>query len=441
VQARRFGLVAILLLGLGCSGGEPSTPEAPPVPQAPAVIQPSLLETIPRDSASMVTVQTLPDAVCNLDARDAPDTEHGLTLLADEDGAVSFEAQPVAESSQEAKLALDCRAPDGARWLHPITLRQGSARNRADVGVAVPRAAASASRTLRPALAEDPTTLTTAELLARGFPPRPDPVRSADTYARWLRSASQPMSLIAPRLVPRPGRFHGPATNGNAEAANWSGLVLAQPGVAYDAVYGWWDVPRVYAQSDFWSFHYSSTWVGIDGWASSDVVQDGTEQDSKTIAWVQTSNYSVWIEWFPEPELSVSNLPVNPGDRVEAWAWVGDVSGNPDVHGGFGWFYLTNDSTHSGGYANIPIPSGTTFVANSAEWIEERPAQSGSLSSLANYSSAAIHGIQAYDETWTLHQYTTDTYWQLNMYDGTHDLSQVTLLDASDIAFQWLDYQ
>src|SRR5262249_20797493 len=155
--------------------------------------------------------------------------------------------------------------------------------------------------------------------------------------------------------------------------------------------------PRAYAESGFASWDHSSFWVGIDGWGSNDVVQDGTDQDTLTAFWIQTSSYDAWVEWYPLSSQTVSNFPVNPGDRMHVWTWVTDASGNYSTKPTVGWFYMWNESQNVYVYTSIKLPSGATFSGHSAEWVMERPTVLGSLSNLANYSTAQLTNAIVYD--------------------------------------------
>ncbi|MGO9235077.1 MAG: hypothetical protein ACLP4V_13785 [Methylocella sp.] len=59
--------------------------------------------------------------------------------------------------------------------------------------------------TLRPPLDGDRLALSNQELVARGYPPRPDPDKAPSHYARWLRQVSRPVTRVDPRKVPHPG--------------------------------------------------------------------------------------------------------------------------------------------------------------------------------------------------------------------------------------------
>ena len=69
------------------------------------------------------------------------------------------------------------------------------------------------------------------------------------------------------------------------------------------------------------SYDYSSFWVGIDGWNSSDVFQAGIEADAYCNGSTTAAYYSAWYEWYPYNEVRISSPGVAPGDLIEVYIW------------------------------------------------------------------------------------------------------------------------
>jgi hypothetical protein len=179
----------------------------------------------------------------------------------------------------------------------------------------------------------------------------------------------------------------------------------------------------------------------MDGWGTPDVVQAGTEQNSETIFGIQASSYGAWTEWYPYNMQSISNFPVNPGDEIYTWVWVGTQDDRWSATGGYGWYYLWNRTENVvAAYLSTQAPSGTTFNGHQAEWVMERPSILGSVSSLANYSSAQLFDAQAWDFTGATHYYGSDRSIQLSMYDGSDLLSTVAPVDQTTMQFTWHNY-
>jgi hypothetical protein len=392
-----------------------------------------LTHKMPRGSSSTASVRTLPNAACRLRVAGAPDDTRSLRVLSDDDGVARIQIDHLDPSVSGGTLTLDCADGQGARLGHTI-----------DVVIddnAQPQSPAPYRRDGKPTLAVldvDPMSLSDAEIHARHYPPRPDAAQSPDQYNTWLKLVSSAPVAAPANLVADGERFH---VNGTSN--NWSGYVITNPGSAskYEWIFGQWSVPRAYAESGFYSSDHSSFWVGIDGWGSPDVVQDGTDSDTLTVFWVQTSSYGAWTEWYPLSSQGVSNFPVNPGDVIHAWTWLRDGNGNWSNSPTVGWFYMWNETENAYVYTSTNVPSGTTFNGHAAEWVLERPTVSGSVSTLANYSWAQLTGALAYDLNGGAHNYGgggSDTSWNVTMVDNSNNntvLSTVAPVNASTMAF------
>ncbi len=168
------------------------------------------------------------------------------------------------------------------------------------------------------------------------------------------------------------------------QSSNWSGF--ADTGATFTTVSANWTVPTVTCSSR--TNAYSAQWVGIDGYTSSTVEQDGTEADCLGGA----ASYDAWYEMYGdsavnsgyEVELSPSTNPVSPGDPMSASV---SVTGHEwtlaiaDLSSSHGWTYSTPEITFSGA------------AQSSAEWILERPeicSSSCSLTPLADFGQASF---------------------------------------------------
>jgi hypothetical protein len=73
---------------------------------------------------------------------------------------------------------------------------------------------------------------------------------------------------------------------------------------------------------------YSSFWVGLDGWGTTDLVQAGTETDTINtttgFASITLISTYAWTEFLPPQQASieVAGFVVNPGDRIFVEVWV-----------------------------------------------------------------------------------------------------------------------
>jgi hypothetical protein len=445
VVARNSLLSLVSLALLAACSGAPDSPGSAPAATAtpaPALSPARVTHLLPRGGESTASIHTLPNAVCALSA---PGVAEHLTVFSDDDGVARVHLRHLDLAVDGGELTLACTDDAGSQRTHVIDVRVSDTAS----GQA-PEPYLKAGKPTLPALDVDPGSIAREDLLTRGYPPRPDAAQAPAQYAKWLDLVARRArpTIIAPHVVTDPSRVHGPArggrdTNGNGTSNNWSGYVITTPASAtkYAEIFAAWDVPRAYAQSGFASWHHSTLWVGIDGWGTPDVVQAGTDQDSLTAFWVQTSSYDAWTEWYPLSSATISNFPVNPGDEVEVWTWVGTSTGAYSATGNVGWFYLWNVTENVvAAYLSTTAPSGTTFNGHTAEWVMERPEVNGSLSSLADYASAPLFDAWAYDFNGGLHLYTSDSSTQITMTNGSDVLSTVAPVSSEAMQFTWHNY-
>jgi hypothetical protein len=437
----------ITLLALSaCAGADAiDSVDSDPVP---AVVsdapQAKVTHVIPRGGSSTLSLRTLPNATCFLHPLGEPaDIHSDLRAYADDTGIVRLHAVDTQGLIQSASLALDCTDDQGHAIAHQIDVSAADG-----VRAQAPAEYAPAVRQLAPALDVDPMSLSADEIAARGYPPRPDQAQAPEHYKNWLSLLQSRPTVIKPHLVTDPTRTHGRVTtNGSGTSNNWSGYVIYTPSSAspYAEVYGDFVVPKVTAQSGFWNMHYSSFWVGIDGYGTPDVLQDGTQESTYTIFWTQWTSYTAWTEWYPLSEKDVSNFSVNPGDEIACWTWVGTSNGTKSPTGNVAWFYMWNKKQNTAtGYLSTKAPSGTVFNGHQAEWVLERPEVNGSLATLANYQKATMTYPAALDFNGNWHYYngdSTNTSVSLTMMNGSDVLSTVAAVNANTIQFTWVNYQ
>ncbi len=264
-------------------------------------------------------------------------------------------------------------------------------------GVAVPCAAAglpgATAYTAVPA-GLDPVRADAGSLAQYGFPPRPDARLAPGAFESW-RQAVQDMRRITPALQPV-AIHHGPMraagqTTANGVAAtssNWSGFVAPVPAYSWGtqsatAIFGDWVVPVAQPAFNACPGHkaaqdvYSSTWVGLDGSGSGDVLQAGTESDAVCSRGEVGPYQGAWFEWYPYNEVRITNLPVSTGADMYVHVWATSATE--------GHAYIANKSTKESVSVRFDAPPFTELVGNSAEWVVERPSVDGQLATLTNY--------------------------------------------------------
>ena len=158
-------------------------------------------------------------------------------------------------------------------------------------------------------------------------------------------------------------------TNIGWSSSNWSGF--AATGSTYNDITGSWVVPTVKASS---SNTYSSSWIGIDGFNNSDLIQTGTEQDYVN----GKAQYDAWWEILPAAETVIPTMFISPGDHMTA-----HIHNN----GNGTWTITLNDVTQNETFSTTQSYSGP---GTSAEWIQEAPQVNGTISTLANYGQTTF---------------------------------------------------
>jgi hypothetical protein len=194
-----------------------------------------------------------------------------------------------------------------------------------------------------------------------------------------------PVQNLTPAIHEKPDNAPVAKNSTATSSGNWSGYADYQPDAPFlganSYVFAEWIIP--FAQQAFGtcsgSWEYSSQWIGFDGLASNDVLQAGSEADAYCNSGTTESFYSLWYEWYPNPETRITNLAVQPGDLVgvEVWYYSGETGGA----------YWINYTTQVAASIVFSAPSGTTFSGTSVEWIVEAPTVSGGVAALTNYTA------------------------------------------------------
>jgi hypothetical protein len=279
------------------------------------------------------------------------------------------------------------------------------------------------------------------QLEAAGLPPRPDAQLQRKAFASWQRAVTTPTRRVMPSLVQTTIKHgaHRPAAGSNGTSTNWSGQVLLNGQTSLTNASFYYliaDYVVPVAEQAFGActggWDYSSSWIGIDGYNSSDVLQAGTESDAYCSGSSKSTLYAAWYEWFPNYEVRIGSFPVAAGDDmfVEVWSTSATV----------GHAYVVNYNTNQSVNLTFNAPNGTTLKGNSAEWVVERPSVGGSLATLTNYIQDFFENAYAYD--FSYHQsspsapYSGNSTFPLTMVDGSgNGLSTPSLIGPASILF------
>jgi hypothetical protein len=181
-------------------------------------------------------------------------------------------------------------------------------------------------------------------------------------------SASQgPVISHAPRIAEKPTTQNG--KNSGWSSSNWSGYAIT--GSGFNSMTGDWIVPTVQATS---KATYSSSWIGIDGYNNSSLIQTGTEQDYYS----GSAHYKAWWEILPAAETVISGMTIHPGDHMHA---------SIQNLGGGTWSINLQDVTTGNSFTTQQAYSGPQ---TSAEWIQEAPTVGGRVATLAKYGETTF---------------------------------------------------
>lgn len=239
----------------------------------------------------------------------------------------------------------------------------------------------------------DPLTAADDELALYGYPPRPGQQEAPREYATWARAIAASRQRLVPVLKVTDHQNTKSAghlvQDGVFYSTNWSGYADTTSVTSYGTgsfyyIFGDYVVPiaeqAINACTGGWD--YSSTWVGIDGYGSGDVLQAGTEADAYCLNYIfgkiTSTSYYAWYEWYPNYSVQISSFPISPGDDMFVEVW--------NTTSTQGYAYLVNENTNQYVSLGFTAPSGTKLVGNSAEWVVEAPTVSGSQTALTNYT-------------------------------------------------------
>jgi hypothetical protein len=409
--------------------------------------------------ASEIVLPATPEASCTLHGKNN-ESNSALRLFADGSGNVRFHAKPTDGIEGVSNMVLDCSAKDGSTTTANVEV---TATKDVVVQARIDRfAAASKLYPVRPAITEKELSLSTAELVARGYGPVPDRTKAPDEFKAWFDAMSKPVVRIPDTHVLDTGDTRG----GNSTAAsgrgikssanarnssndpdaanNWCGIVLADA-PAYSYVFGSWTVPSVDGFNDS-----SSTWIGLDGaLGKQDLLQAGTAQDIafETVncggfctGGLLVATYYGWYEYLPANEQRI--FDVAPGDSMVSAVYAGDANGLIESSGPYMWFTLQDTTSGAIQQKRVDKPSNApAFSAWTAEWIEERPTVNKKLTTLADFHVATFTGGFSFDPNdQSFHTIDSDFRFDVTMQstDATRTLATPWENSASQFGCTWV---
>jgi hypothetical protein len=165
--------------------------------------------------------------------------------------------------------------------------------------------------------------------------------------------------------ISSPGDIKGQT---QVQSTNWSGY--ADTGSSFSKVSASWTEPSASCSSR--TEQLAAFWVGIDGYSSSSVEQDGT-----LIECYRGKSYQyTWWEMYPTNDIQVVGETAAAGDAITATV----------TRSGTSYTLAVTDATHSAD-SFTTTQSCSSCANSSAEWIAEAPSGSSGVEPLADFSS------------------------------------------------------
>jgi phage baseplate assembly protein gpV len=159
------------------------------------------------------------------------------------------------------------------------------------------------------------------------------------------------------------------------DSTNWSGYADSGS-TKYSKVAGAWTEPTATCTS---TTALAAFWVGIDGYSTDTVEQDGTLIECVG----GTATYYSWWELYPKNDIQVVGTTVKPGDKISASV----------VKKGTKYtMKLTDSTTTANSFSHTIACAAKTCTDGSAEWIAEAPSGESGVYPLAGYGTWSLSG-------------------------------------------------
>ena len=187
----------------------------------------------------------------------------------------------------------------------------------------------------------------------------------------------------------------------DVESTNWSGY--ADTGSSFSRVSASWAEPAASCSSRTTSL--AAFWVGIDGYSSDSVEQDGTMIE----CYHGTAYQYTWWEMYPTNDVQVVGETAAAGDAITASV----------VRSGTSYTLTVTDSTHTAdSFTKTETCSASSCVDSSAEWIAEAPTGSSGVEPLADFGTWTASGAAVTEGTTagTISSFTDD---EITMIDSS----------------------
>jgi hypothetical protein len=198
------------------------------------------------------------------------------------------------------------------------------------------------------------------------------------------------------------------------QSSNWSGY--ADTGSGFSTVTGNWTEPSASCTS---TESLAAFWVGIDGYSSDSVEQDGTLIE----CYGGAAYYYTWWEMYPSNDIQVVGDTLRPGDSISASV----------VRSGTSYTLKVTDSSRSGD--SFSTTQSGSFADSSAEWIAEAPSGSSGVYPLSHFSTFSLSSatVKTTSKSGVISSFTDD---EITMVDSSGNVeAQPGSLNSSGNAF------
>jgi hypothetical protein len=203
------------------------------------------------------------------------------------------------------------------------------------------------------------------------------------------------------------------------QSTNWSGY--ADIGSGFSTVTGSWTEPGVSCTS---TTSLAAFWVGIDGYSSSSVEQDGTLIECYRGA----AYYYTWWEMYPTNAIQVVGSTLRAGDSITASV----------VRSGTSYTLKVTDSSRSAdSFSTTQTCSGC--ANSSAEWIAEAPSGSSGVYPLSDFGSWTESGatVKAGSTSGVISSFTDDELTMINSSGATKALPGALNSSGNGFGVTW----
>jgi hypothetical protein len=198
------------------------------------------------------------------------------------------------------------------------------------------------------------------------------------------------------------------------QSGNWSGY--ADTGSGFSTVTGKWTEPSATCSA---TESLAAFWVGIDGYSSDSVEQDGTLIE----CYGGAAYYYTWWEMYPSNAIQVVGSTLRAGDSITASV----------VRSGSSYTLKVTDSSRSGD--SFSTTQSCSCANSSAEWIAEAPSGSSGVEPLSHFSTFSLSSatVATTSKSGTISSFTDD---EITMVDSSGNVeAQPGALNSSGNAF------